>query len=184
MPRLSQSERKTALEQKRKQIAAQIKAIDARNNKLARNDDTRRKVIAGALALEHMDKNQESAFAGILRDLLERYADPRARYLFPFITQGDAKAEVTKRVALPPANKADKGKPSPPPPSSASPDATAPPPAPVAEKLEPQPAPAPAPAPLPATPQPQAAPAPSHPAASHPPGQGTTPGGFASMFKK
>jgi hypothetical protein len=129
MPRLSPYEKKKALEQKRKQIAAQIKAIDARNNKLARNDDTRRKVIAGALALEHMDKNPESAFAGILRDLLTQYVDARARYLFPFLPELDAKAEVTKRAASPPANKADKGKPAPPPPSSASPDATAPPPA-------------------------------------------------------
>ena len=184
MSRNSASDRRTALEQKRKQIDAQLKALDARNTKQARNDETRRNVIVGYIIRKQAEVNPQSPFTGQVHDFLDQHVLPRDRYLFPFLPQIDAKAEVTKRAALPPANKADKGKPAPPPASSASPDASAPPPAPVAEKVAPQPAPAPAPAPLPAKPQPEAAPAPSQPTASHPPGQGITPGGFASMFKK
>ena len=84
MTRLNASNRKTALENKRQQIEAQLKAIAAREKETARKEDTRRKVIAGALALEHMDKNPHSPFAGIMHDLLTNYVEPRSRYLFPF----------------------------------------------------------------------------------------------------
>jgi hypothetical protein len=206
MTRQKAPDRKTALEIKRKQIDAQIKAIDARNNKQARKDDTRRKVIAGSLALGFTEKNPQSPVALTMLNLLDEFVEPRSRYLFPFLPAKEASPQTVEKAKKP------KGKPAPA--SSASPDATAPAPAPaaekiephpspaaapvaekieprpapapvpVAEKIEPQPAPAPAPAPLAAKPQPQPAPPPSHAAASHPPGKETAPGGFASMFKK
>lgn len=58
---------------KRAQIEAQIRDAAARQRQQERKDDTRRKVIIGALAKEHMDKNPGSEFARKLRSLLEEY---------------------------------------------------------------------------------------------------------------
>jgi outer membrane biosynthesis protein TonB len=183
--------RKAALEIKRKQIDAQINAIDARNNKQARKDDTRRKIIAGGIVLRFTEKNPHNPVAATMLGLLDEGVEPRSRYLFPFLP--------AKEASPPNTEKAKKPKDKPAPASSASPDATAPAPAPAAEKIEPRPAPAPAsaaekiesqpaPAPLPsplaARPQPQPAPLPSHAPLSQPPGHATAAGGFASMFKK
>jgi len=178
--RLNASDRKTALEKKRQQIEAQLKAIAARDKETARKEDTRRKVIAGALALEHMDKNPHSPFAGIMHDLLTNYVEPRSRYLFPFV---------------PPVEPPKEG-------PSAAPAVVSVPPAPVPDKPIHEPAPAAAAPATPAVvearrpnwqsaavavagrPQPDAAPVLSHPPESHqPPGHGSA-SGFAEMFKK
>jgi hypothetical protein len=191
MTRQKAPDRKTALEIKRKQIEAQLRAISAREKQTSRKDDTRRKVIAGSIALKFMDNSPQSPVAVTMLNLLDEFVEPRSRYLFPFLPAKEASPSNVEKAKKP------KGKPAPA--SSASPDAAAPAPAPaaekieprpapapapVAEKIEPRPAPAPAPAPLAAKPHPDSAPLPSHAAASHPPGKETAPGGFASMFKK
>ncbi len=68
--------------QKMAQLAQKIKDMEARQAVQDRKDDTRRKVIAGALALEHMEKNPDDAFSKQLFRLLEEYARPGERRLF------------------------------------------------------------------------------------------------------
>src|SRR3954451_25002691 len=84
MPRSSSTDRLELLRQKRDQIDAQLKALEARNKQAERKADTRRKVIAGALALEHFEKNRDSEFARTLFRLLDEYVvRPHDRALFP-----------------------------------------------------------------------------------------------------
>jgi hypothetical protein len=74
-------DRRAKLLEKRAKIEAQIKAIEARDNQRKRKEDTRRKIIAGALALEHADI--DPAFGAMLAKLLNRYVTrPQDRRLF------------------------------------------------------------------------------------------------------
>jgi hypothetical protein len=57
---------------------------------LARRDDARRKIIAGALALEHLGKNPASEFGKVLFGLLDEYARPDDRVLFEFLPVREA----------------------------------------------------------------------------------------------
>ena len=66
MPRKSTAERLKTLRDKREQLDAQLRALEARNKQAERRADTRRKVIAGALALEHYEKNPDSEFHRII----------------------------------------------------------------------------------------------------------------------
>ena len=78
MPRASSRE---ALLEQRRQIDERLKRLDAREKELARKADARRKIIAGALALEHAERNE--AFGEELRGLLDRYVErPADRALF------------------------------------------------------------------------------------------------------
>lgn len=70
------------LKAKQAQLAEEIKKLEAREAQQSRKDDTRRKVIAGALALEHAEKNKTSEFAKKLNSLLEEYVRPHERRLF------------------------------------------------------------------------------------------------------
>lgn len=84
MPRQKITDRVESLRQKRAQIDAQLQAAEARQKEQARKADTRRKVIAGALAVEHMEKNKDSEFARTMRRLLDEYVTrPADRRLFP-----------------------------------------------------------------------------------------------------
>lgn len=84
MPRQTPAERLEALRQRQKQLASQIEALQARETARQRKADTRRKIIAGALALEHMEANPDSEFARVLGRLLDRYVTRSAdRALFP-----------------------------------------------------------------------------------------------------
>ncbi len=77
------SEKLTTLLEKRKQLDARIKAAQAKERTQQRKDDTRRKIIAGALALEHMETNADSDFAAQLMRLINRYVvKPKDRALF------------------------------------------------------------------------------------------------------
>jgi hypothetical protein len=51
----------------------------------ARADDARRKIIAGALALEHFEKNPGSDFGKTMFRLLDEYVRPYERQLFEFL---------------------------------------------------------------------------------------------------
>lgn len=59
------------LYQQRAQLSAKIKQLEARSKAQARRDDARRKIIAGALALEHASKDE--AFGRTLHQLIGRY---------------------------------------------------------------------------------------------------------------
>ncbi len=61
------------LYQKKSKLDARIKKIKARERERNRKRETRRKIIAGALALHHMRKNPESQFSKVLVRLLNEY---------------------------------------------------------------------------------------------------------------
>jgi hypothetical protein len=78
----------TALPKVMHKCAAQLKALEAREKQAERKADTRRKVIAGALALEHFEKNSDSEFGRTLFRLLDEYVvRPHDRALFPFLLE-------------------------------------------------------------------------------------------------
>src|ERR1700687_2348442 len=86
MPRKSTTDRLQTLRQKRDQLDAQLRALEARSKQAERKADTRRKVIAGALALEHFEANPNSEFARVLFRLIDEYVvRPHDRPLFPFL---------------------------------------------------------------------------------------------------
>jgi large subunit ribosomal protein L7/L12 len=76
-----------ALQQRRQEIDNQVKLLEAREKEQARKDDSRRKIIAGALALEHLTKNPESEFGKVMARLLDEYVETRNRALFPFLPE-------------------------------------------------------------------------------------------------
>ena len=78
---MAKPSRKDSLLAKKAQIEAQLKQLDARERQAKRKADTRRKIIAGALALEHAE--HDPAFAATLNDLIERFVTkPAERELF------------------------------------------------------------------------------------------------------
>jgi hypothetical protein len=84
MTRRSTTDRLQVLRDKRDQLDAQLKALEAKQKSAERKADTRRKVIAGALALEHYEKNRDSDFGKIMFRLLDEYVvRPHDRALFP-----------------------------------------------------------------------------------------------------
>lgn len=61
------------LEKKKAQIDAQLKDARARDKAQKRKDDTRRKIIAGALALEHAERNPNGEFSRTILDLIQKH---------------------------------------------------------------------------------------------------------------
>jgi hypothetical protein len=74
---------------KQEEIANQLKQLKAREKDSERKADTRRKVIAGALALEHFQAHPDSEFAKTLFKLLDEYVEQRSRPLFAFLPMQD-----------------------------------------------------------------------------------------------
>lgn len=94
------------LKQSQAQLAAKIKDLEARSRAQARKDDTRRKVIAGALALHHMEKNPEGPFAQTLKRLLDEYVTkPTERALFDLSPLPETQPETS-----PPASPIEAGR--------------------------------------------------------------------------
>jgi hypothetical protein len=90
MARRNTTDRLELLRQKRDQLDAQLKALEARKKLGERKADTRRKVIAGALALEHFEKNRDSQFGRVMLRLLDEYlVRPHDRALFPDLPRSD-----------------------------------------------------------------------------------------------
>jgi hypothetical protein len=90
MPRRNTTDRLDLLRRKRDQLDAQLKALEARNKQAQRKADTRRKVIAGALALEHFTENRDSEFGRKMFRLLDEYVlRPYDRALFDFLPPPD-----------------------------------------------------------------------------------------------
>lgn len=91
MPRASTTDRLDTLRRRRDQLDAQLRMLEARRKEAERKADTRRKVIAGALALEHFEANRDSEFAKLLYRLLDEYVvRPHDRPLFPFLPEQSA----------------------------------------------------------------------------------------------
>lgn len=60
-----------ALKKRKSQIEAQISALNARRQKEAKRTDTRRKVVAGAILLEHCE--HDASFKELVASLLNRF---------------------------------------------------------------------------------------------------------------
>lgn len=75
--RLTLEEKKNALlethKKKLDQLNSQIKAKEKRDKDKERKTDTRRKIIIGGLARNHMNKNRSSEFAKTLERLMNEY---------------------------------------------------------------------------------------------------------------
>ena len=110
MARRSTTDRLELLRQKRDQLDAQLRALEARNKQAERKADTRRKVIAGALALEHFEANRDSEFGRIMSRLLDEYVvRPHDRALFDFLTEIDP-VDPPATPADPPADLKKRGR--------------------------------------------------------------------------
>lgn len=81
------------LKEQRSQIEARIRDLEARRRAEERKRDTRRKVLAGALALEHAERDPAfgEALSRLLRDGLTRPGD---RELFGLDPLPDEAARV------------------------------------------------------------------------------------------
>lgn len=90
MPRKMSADKLEALIKRREQLDAQIQVESARRKDEQRKADARRKIIVGALAIEHMDKNPTSDFAKLLLRLMDEYVTrPGDRALFPGLPEVD-----------------------------------------------------------------------------------------------
>ena len=85
-------EQLATLEQRLAKVQRDIRFAKAQEKKQARAEDARRKIIAGALALEHLEKNPDSEFGKTLFRLLDEYTRPHERPLFEFLPVRDAPA--------------------------------------------------------------------------------------------
>jgi hypothetical protein len=82
MPRTVNPEKRTKLQQRLERTQRQIRALNAADKNKARADDAHYKIIAGALALEHAEKNPRSEFAAVYVRLLKEYVRLTDRWLF------------------------------------------------------------------------------------------------------
>jgi hypothetical protein len=95
MPKQRPTDKLASLHEKMRQLQAQAAAIEARQKEQDRKNDTRRKVIAGALALEHATANADSGFAATLNRLLNEYVKrPSDRALFPDLPEDSGNQET------------------------------------------------------------------------------------------
>jgi hypothetical protein len=88
------------LEQQIQHLQEQKKAAEAQQREADRKADTRRKILIGALALEHWEKNRDSEFSRVLHRLADEYVTrPHDRALFPELAPlpeaGDTPATAT-----------------------------------------------------------------------------------------
>lgn len=78
------SDERAKLMERRAKIEARLKQLAIQDQKQRRKDETRRKVIAGALVLEHAERKAD--FAAELHALLNAYVTrPQDRALFDFL---------------------------------------------------------------------------------------------------
>jgi hypothetical protein len=75
----------TKLHQQLARVQRKIRKRGKNEKDQARRDDTHAKIVAGALALEHTKANPGSDFARKMTALLDEYARPDDRKLFPFL---------------------------------------------------------------------------------------------------
>jgi hypothetical protein len=75
----------SVLQQRLEKAQRDLKRAKSAQEDEARRLDARRKIIAGALALEHLEKNPGSEFGKTLFALLDEYTRPAERVLFEFL---------------------------------------------------------------------------------------------------
>ena len=88
-PRVDPDKLKT-LEQRLAKVRRDLQTARAAQKTQARRDDARRKIIAGALALEHFEKNPDTEFGKTMFRLIDEYARAEDRTLFAFLPVRDA----------------------------------------------------------------------------------------------
>ncbi|HEV7983414.1 MAG TPA: hypothetical protein VGP86_11005, partial [Xanthobacteraceae bacterium] len=88
------TDRLKILREKRDQLDAQLRALEARAKQAERKADTRRKVIFGALGREHYEKNPDSEFHHIMFRLLDEYV-VRPSDLFSELVEADLQRHAT-----------------------------------------------------------------------------------------
>lgn len=88
-PRRVEPEHLQTLEQRLAKVQRDLRLARANQKDQARRDDARRKIIAGALALEHFAKNPGSDFGKTMFRLIDEYTRPDERYLFDFLPVRD-----------------------------------------------------------------------------------------------
>ena len=94
------SKRLQTLTEKRARLDAQIKDIQARERQKERKEDTRRKIIVGALVLTHMKKNKGGQLARKVEALINEYVvKDKDRALFGL-------APLPKKTTMKPKKKA------------------------------------------------------------------------------
>ena len=105
MPRPSKpnAERLSTLQQRLAKVQRDIRLARAHEKDQARRDDARRKIITGALALEHFEKNPGSEFSKVLFGLLDEYTRPDDRMLFAFLPVREARSPPLPAPDIPDA---------------------------------------------------------------------------------
>lgn len=98
MARKTHEKRLQELEEQKQKLTAKISKQKATLAAKKRKEDTRRKIIAGALALEHME--HDSAFQSTMMRLLNRHTKESDKHLFDFLES-----------AAPPSPEEEKGSP-------------------------------------------------------------------------
>lgn len=78
--KLTPAQKIAQLEAKKARLDAQVKAEKAKITTQKRKEDTRRKIVAGAIALEHME--YDPTFKQKMEQLLEKHVKESDRYLF------------------------------------------------------------------------------------------------------
>ena len=94
--RKTPEEKIAALQEQERQIKAQLKREKAKVAQAQRKADTRRKIIAGALALEHKDEAFQATLHRLLNDYVKR---PDERALFDLAPLDEAPATPTPEAA-------------------------------------------------------------------------------------
>ncbi len=94
MPRAQKVDpnRLTQLEQRLAKAKRDLARELAKGKDQARRDDARRKIIAGALALEHSELHPDSEFGQTMRMLLREHVRADDRHLFEFLSPQEAPA--------------------------------------------------------------------------------------------
>lgn len=97
MARRTEEEKLAALSAKRKAIEAQIQAVTARQKERVRKDDTRRKILAGAVILAEAEKTPaaKQRFMALLDQHLVRDIDRAVFDLPPKVASGTPSESVS-----------------------------------------------------------------------------------------
>jgi hypothetical protein len=82
MPRRTDEEIRTALQERIAKLQQKVRRIDKRSASQARRERNHRLIVAGTLAETHALRNPRSEYARIHVGLLKQYARPEDRHLF------------------------------------------------------------------------------------------------------
>jgi multidrug resistance efflux pump len=85
------------LKAKKAKLDAQIKQAESRARSQRRKDDTRRKILIGAVIKEHIEMHPDGKFAEAVHTLLDRYVTrPNDRQLLNMDTPADETSATVK----------------------------------------------------------------------------------------